>query len=340
MSKLLVTGGAGFIGSNFIHYWLQKYPEDEITNLDKLTYAGNLENLSDVANDSRYTFIKGDIVDPKIVSKAMAGCDIVVHFAAESHVDRSIHDAAPFVMTNVVGTQVLLDAARQHEIKRFHHVSTDEVFGSLELDSTEQFNEVTRYDPRSPYSASKAASDHLVRAYWHTYKLPISITNTENNYGPYLFPEKLLSLAITNIIDGKKIPIYGDGKYVRDWLYVEDHCYGIDLVLSKGQLGETYCIGGLTQDLNNLQVISKVLKLMDKDESWIEYVKDRPGHDRRYAVDWSKAQSELGYKPRASFDEHLAKMVKWYQDNEAWWRPLKERNQEYFAKQYNKDKKI
>lgn len=334
--KLLVTGGAGFIGSNFIHYWLEKYHDDHIVNLDKLTYAGNLDNVKDIENDPRYIFIKGDICDKKIVEQAMHDCDVVIHFAAESHVDRSIHDAAPFIMTNIVGTQVLLDAARKFAVKRFHHVSTDEVFGSLELDSSEKFHELTRYNPRSPYSASKAASDHLVRSYFYTYGLPVTITNTENNYGPYLFPEKLLSLAITNLIDGKKVPIYGDGKYVRDWLYVTDHCYGIDLVLRKGMPGETYCIGGLTQDLNNLEVIGKVLDIMGLDDSMLEFVTDRPGHDRRYAVDWSKAKKELGYEPQASFDEHLAKMITWYRDNEDWWRPLKEKNKAYFEKQYTK----
>ncbi len=336
MATLLVTGGAGFIGSNFIHYWLKNHPNDSIVNLDKLTYAGNLENLKSIEDDSRYSFVHGDICDPEVVDAAMEGVDTVVHFAAESHVDRSIHDAAPFISTNMVGTYTLLEASRKRGIKRFHHVSTDEVFGSLELDSPEKFHESTRYNPRSPYAASKAGSDHLVRSYWHTYQLPITITNTENNYGPYLFPEKLLSLAITNILEGKKIPLYGDGLNVRDWLYVEDHCLGIDLVLKKGRPGETYCIGGLTQDLNNISIIKKVLQLMGKDESWIEYVPDRPGHDRRYAVDWTKAKAELGYEPQASFDDHLAKMVQWYTDNEDWWQPLKEKNKAYFEQQYGK----
>lgn len=334
--KLLITGGAGFIGSNFIHYWLERYPDDEIVNLDKLTYAGNLDNLKDIADDKRYTFIKGDICDKEVVTKAMEGVDIVVHFAAESHVDRSILDASPFIMTNIVGTYVLLEVANKLGVQRFHHVSTDEVFGSLELDSEEKFNETTRYNPRSPYSAAKASSDHLVRSYYYTHGLPITITNTENNYGPYLFPEKLLALAITNLIDGKKVPIYGDGKNVRDWLYVRDHCYGIDLVLQKSKPGETYCIGGLTQDLNNLEVVGKVLEIMDKDESQLEFVKDRPGHDRRYAVDWTKAKTELGYAPKASFDEHLREMVEWYQKNEWWWRPLLEKNKDYFETQYKK----
>ncbi|MDO8581644.1 MAG: dTDP-glucose 4,6-dehydratase [bacterium] len=334
--KILVTGGAGFIGSNFIRYWLAKHPDDAIVNLDKLTYAGNLENLKDIVDNNRYTFVKADICDADAVDRAMQGVDTVVHFAAESHVDRSIMDAAPFVMTNVVGTQVLLDAAMRHHVTRFHHVSTDEVFGSLELDAEEKFNETTRYNPRSPYSASKAGSDHLVRAAFYTHGLPITITNTENNYGPYLFPEKFLSLAITNLLEGKKIPMYGDGKYVRDWLYVEDHCRGIDLVLQKGKPGETYCIGGLTQDLNNLEVAQKLLAILGKGEEAIEFVKDRPGHDRRYAVDWSKARRELGYEPLYYFDTYLAKTVQWYKDNEAWWKPIKSgKYLEYYEKQYN-----
>jgi len=321
--KLLITGGAGFIGSNFIHYWLREHPEDSLVNLDKLTYAGNLENLNDVESDPRYTFIQGDICDKDMVDQAIQGCDMVVHFAAESHVDRSIQNASPFIMTNIVGTHTLLEAAVKHKVKRFHHISTDEVFGSLELGSAEKFNEQTNYDPRSPYSASKASSDHLARAYFETFDLPITITNCSNNYGPYQFPEKLLPLAITNLLENKKIPIYGDGKNVRDWLYVEDHCRVIDLVLQKGKIGETYCIGGLNEEVNNLALIKKLVKLMGKDGDSLEFIKDRPGHDRRYAIDWSKAEKELGFKPQFSLDEYLAKTVKWYQDNETWWKTIK-----------------
>jgi dTDP-glucose 4,6-dehydratase len=245
--KLLVTGGAGFIGSNFILYWMAQHPDDSIVNLDKLTYAGNLENLTSVEKNPHYSFIHGDICDSSVVKKAMDGVDIVVHFAAESHVDRSILDAAPFVTTNVLGTQVLLEAALAAKVSRFHHVSTDEVFGSLALDDVSKFNERTPYDPRSPYSASKAGSDHLVRAYYHTFGLPITITNCSNNFGPFHFPEKFIPLAITNILEGKKVPVYGDGKNVRDWLYVEDHCRAIEAVLLKGTVGETYCVGGLTK---------------------------------------------------------------------------------------------
>lgn len=332
--KLLITGGAGFIGSNFIRYWLREHPDDEIVNLDLLTYAGSLSSLEDIADDKRYTFVKGDICDVEIVRSVMKEVDVVVHFAAESHVDRSILGPATFVRTNVMGTTVLLDAAREEEVDRFHHVSTDEVFGSLGLESEDAFHEETRYDPRSPYSASKAGSDHMVRAYFHTYDMPITISNTENNFGPYQFPEKLLPVAITNLIDGKKVPIYGDGKYVRDWIYVDDHCYGIDLCLQKGKLGETYCIGGTTQDLNNLDIVKKVLALMGKSEEELEFVKDRPGHDRRYAVDWSKARRELGYEPKADFDTYLKQTVEWYQEREDWWRPLQEKSKEYFEEQY------
>ena len=321
--KILITGGAGFIGANFILYWLKNHLQDEIINLDKLTYAGNLENLREVEDNPHYKFIKGDICDGKVVSRAMEGVDIVIHFAAESHVDRSIIEPAQFILTNVIGTQVLLENALSHKIKRFHHVSTDEVFGSLSLSDQSKFNERTPYNPRSPYSASKAASDHLVRAYFHTYGLPITITNCSNNFGPYQFPEKLIPLAITNILEGKKVPIYGDGLYVRDWLYVEDHCRAIEAVLEGGKTGETYCVGGLTKDINNLNIVRKILKILNKDESFIEFVKDRPGHDRRYAIDWSKIREELGWHPLCDFDTWLGKTVEWYKENQDWWRAVK-----------------
>jgi len=314
--RFLVTGGAGFIGSNFIIYWLKHHPQDQIVNLDKLTYAGNLDNLKSIEKNSNYKFIKGDIADPKIVAEAIKDVDIVVHFAAETHVDRSITGPAEFVLTNVVGTQVLLDASVKAKIKRFHHISTDEVYGQLALDSKEKFSETTLYDPHSPYSASKAASDHLVRAYYHTYDLPITISNCSNNYGPYQFPEKFIPLAITNLLEGKKVPVYGDGKYVRDWLYVDDHCQAIDLILEKGKIGETYCVGGLVEDLNNLEVIKKICQIMGKNfDDSVEFVTDRPGHDRRYAVDWSKIKNELGWEPKANFDTHLASTIKWYEQN-------------------------
>lgn len=333
--RILVTGGAGFIGANFIIYWLKNHPDDEIINFDKLTYAGNLENLAAVDKNPRYRFIQGDICAVDAVTSAMQGIDTVVHFAAESHVDRSILEAAPFVMTNVVGTQVLLDAALKANVKRFHHVSTDEVFGALSLETLDKFNEATPYNPRSPYSASKAGSDHLVRAYYHTFGLPVTITNCSNNYGPYQFPEKLIPLAITNILEGKKVPVYGDGKYVRDWLYVDDHCEAIDAVLQNGTVGETYCVGGVTEDINNLDIIRLILKIMNKDESSIEYVTDRPGHDRRYAVDWSKIKRELGWKPKNDFNTWLTHTVHWYQENESWWRRVKSgAYKTYYEKQY------
>jgi dTDP-glucose 4,6-dehydratase len=322
--KILVTGGAGFIGSNFILYWMKYHPDDVIVNLDKLTYAGNLENLTSLEKDPRYHFIHGDICDPETVKTAMKGVDTVVHFAAESHVDRSITDPSPFVTTNVLGTHVLLEAALEAKVKRFHHVSTDEVFGSLSLDDPGKFNERTLYDPRSPYSASKAGSDHLVRAYYHTFGLPISITNCSNNFGPFQFPEKYIPLAITNVLEGKKVPVYGDGKYVRDWLYVEDHCRAIDAVLTKGKIGETYCIGGVTRDINNLEVVRLILKNLHKDESSIEFVKDRPGHDRRYAMDWTKISTKLGWKPQHDFEEWLANTIDWYKTHEDWWKRLKQ----------------
>lgn len=333
--KLLVTGGAGFIGSNFILYWFSHHPADEIVNVDKLTYAGNLENLASIEKNPRYRFIHGDICDPSLVAKAIVGVQVIVHFAAESHVDRSILEPSPFVTTNVIGTHVLLEQALKAKVKRFHHISTDEVYGSLELDDSSKFNERTQYNPRSPYSASKSGSDHLVNAYYHTYGLPITITNCSNNFGPYQFPEKFIPLSITNIIEGKKIPIYGDGKNVRDWLYVEDHCRAIDVVLTKGKAGETYCVGGATEDINNLEVIKKILTFMDKDDTCIEFVKDRPGHDRRYAIDWSKIKNELDWKPQYDFDTWLEKTVRWYKENESWWKRVKSGEyHEYYKKQY------
>ncbi|MBI4050820.1 MAG: dTDP-glucose 4,6-dehydratase [Candidatus Doudnabacteria bacterium] len=333
--KLLVTGGAGFIGSNFIRYWLKAHPEDEIVNFDKLTYAGNLENLTGLEAHDRGLFVKGDIADPKAVDDVMSGVDIVVNFAAESHVDRSILGPAEFIKTNVVGTQVLLDAALKHKVKRFHHISTDEVFGAIPLDSKEKFSETSRYNPSSPYAASKAASDHLVNAYYITYGLPITITNCSNNFGPYQFPEKFIALAITNLLEGKKIPVYTPGNQVRDWLYVEDHAKAIDLVLKQGKIGETYCIGGMTQEISNLDVAKKILKIMGRGEEMIEFVKDRPGHDVKYAVDWSKIK-KLGFLPEHDFDEWLVKTIDWYKKNEWWWKPLKERNKEYYERQYGR----
>lgn len=334
--KLLVTGGAGFIGSNFIHYWLKNHPEDRLVNLDKLTYAGNLENLSDIEKNPNYTFLRGDICDASIVSQAMDGVDVVVHFAAESHVDRSILDPTAFVETNVKGTLVLLQEAHKRQIKRFHHISTDEVFGTLETGSQNKFSEETKYDPHSPYSASKAGSDHLVRAFADTFGLPVTITNCSNNYGPFHFPEKLIPLVITNLMEGKKVPVYGDGMQVRDWLFVYDHCTAIDAVLTKGKVGETYCVGGLSQDVPNIEIVKKIIKLMGKDESMIEYVKDRPGHDVRYAIDWTKIHTELGWSPSVTLDEGLSQTVAWFNAHEEWWKRCKSGEyQKYYSEQYS-----
>ncbi|KKR92090.1 MAG: dTDP-glucose 4,6-dehydratase, dTDP-glucose 4,6-dehydratase [Parcubacteria group bacterium GW2011_GWC1_43_11] len=323
--KVLVTGGAGFIGSNFIQYWFTNHPKDEIVNLDKLTYAGHLSSLKNLPKSSEYRFIKGDICDGKTVDSAMKGIDIVVHFAAETHVDRSLLDPAAFIKTNFLGTQVLLEAALRHEVKRFHHISTDEVYGELPLNSWRKFNEESPIAPRSPYSASKAGAELLVKAYVQSFDLPATITNCSNNYGPFQDPEKFIPRMITNIIDGGKIPIYGDGKYTRDWLYVDDHSRAIESVILKGKSGETYCVGGMTDDISNLEVARLVLKIMDKDQSNIEFVKDRLGHDRKYAVDWSKIKKELGWSPSVNFEKGLIKTIRWYQENQWWWRPLKKR---------------
>lgn len=319
--KYFVTGGAGFIGSNFIRYMLQNYADCEIVNFDLLTYAGNLENLQDIEEDKRYKFIKGDICEYDQVKLAMEGCDIVVHFAAESHVDRSITGPGIFVRTNVIGTQVLLDVAKELQVKRFHHVSTDEVFGTLELGQETYFNEETPYSPHSPYSASKAGSDHLVRAYYDTYGLPITISNCTNNYGPFHFPEKAIPLFITNAMQDKPVPLYGSGKAVRDYLYVEDHCRAIDLILQKGKMGETYCVGG-DSEKNGIEVAETILKLTGKPESLKTYVEDRRGHDMRYAIDHGKITRELGWTPSVSFEEGILKTIEWYKNNETWWRRI------------------
>ena len=342
--RLLVTGGAGFIGSNFIHHILKKYPDYQVVNLDALTYAGNLENVKDLEDDSRYRFVKGNITDAAVVDPLVAECDIIVHFAAESHVDRSILAPDAFIDTNIKGTFVMLEAARKYN-KRFHHISTDEVFGSLEP-GDKPFNEETPYDPRSPYSASKAAADHLVRSYYHTYGLPVTISNCSNNYGPYHFPEELIPLAITNLLEGKSVPVYGDGLQVRDWLYVEDHCRAIDVILHKGKIGETYCIGGSPRkasgeaggnERENIWIVKKLIEMLGKDESSIECVEDRAGHDLRYAMDYSKIERELGWRPETTLEVGLPKTVEWFRVNESWWKAVKSGEyQKYYAKQYGK----
>jgi len=332
MQKLLVTGGAGFIGSNFIRHWLKNHKEDKIINLDKLTYAGHLSSTKDFSDNANYSFVKGDICDIETVEKIMESVDIVVHFAAETHVDRSISSPDEFIKTNVEGTHTLLKAALKNKIKHFHHVSTDEVFGSLDLNSDKKFDDNTKYDPRSPYSASKASSDHLVRSYYHTFGLPITITNCSNNYGEYQDPEKFLPRMITNLINGENIKIYGDGLNVRDWLNVNDHVTAIEKVLLLGKKGETYLIGGQTEDVSNLEIAKKILKIFNLSEDRIEFISDRKGHDRRYAVDWTKIESELGWKPEFNFDEWLEKTVEWYKGNEWWWKDLKVQAENFYLK--------
>ncbi len=318
--KLLVTGGAGFIGSNFIHYWLKRYPEDSIVNLDKLTYAGNVENLKSLADNPHYSFMQGDICDKKLVQNLIKDVDVIVNFAAETHVDRSISGPNIFIQTNVVGTQTLLEAARERNT-RFHHISTDEVYGHLGYDD-EPFNEKTPYSPRSPYSASKASSDLLTLAYFKTYSLPVTISNTSNNFGPYQYPEKLIPKAITDLLQGKKVTLMGEGENIRDWIYVEDHCRGIDLIIKKGKLGETYCIGS-RQEKTNKEICMFILKEMGYDESMIETIPHRLGHDFRYAINPEKIQRELGWEPKESFEEDMKKTIQWYRENEVWWKPLK-----------------
>jgi dTDP-glucose 4,6-dehydratase len=328
--KLLVTGGCGFIGSNFIRYWLKKYPNDKIINLDKLTYAGHLSSSKDFLKNKNYKFIKGDICNASLVNETVKGVEEIVHFAAETHVDRSILGPSVFVRTNVLGTQVLLEAALTNKVKRFHHVSTDEVFGALPLNSKNKFSEKTNYEPRSPYSASKAGSDHLVRSYFHSFGLPVTITNASNNFGPFQDPEKFLPRMITNLIVGDKVKIYGDGKYIRDWLYVDDHVRAIEMVLKKGKLGETYLVGGMTKNISNLEIAKELVKYFKKDKNSIEFVKDRPGHDRRYAIDWTKINKDLGWSPNADFDKRLNETIEWYKDNEWWWGPLKKKSESIY----------
>ncbi len=313
--RILVTGAAGFIGSNYVHYVLREHPEDHILAVDVLTYAGNLENLADVIHDSRVTFVKADICDRDLMKELVASCDAVVHFAAESHVDRSIKDIRPFLRTNIEGTLSLLDAALAANV-RFHHVSTDEVFGALGPNDP-PFSERSPYDPRNPYSATKAASDHLVRAYQHTHGLRATISNCSNNYGPYHFPEKLIPLFLRNLLSGKQVPIYGEGDQIRDWIYVEDHCRGVDMALRFGEVGKTYLFGG-NSEITNLELTKKLLALTGRDMTAITYVADRPGHDRRYAIDFSFAKQHLGWEPRVNLDEGLAMTVAWFNEHGAW----------------------
>ena len=321
MKNILVTGGAGFIGSNFIRYMLNKYKDYKIVNLDLLTYAGNIKSLYDIKDNPNYLFVKGDIVDNKLVDEIVLEnkIDVIINFAAESHVDKSITNPDIFIKTNVLGTQNLLEVAKKYKIEKYFQISTDEVYGSL--GKTGFFTETTPLAPNSPYSASKASADLLVMAYHHTFGLNVNITRCSNNYGPYQFPEKLIPLFITNLLNNKKVPLYGDGLNIRDWLFVEDHCVAIDTVLHKGKNGKIYNVGG-NNEKTNRYITEVILKYLDKDESYIEYVQDRLGHDRRYAIDATKIKKELNWQPIYKFEDAIIKTIQWYINNKSWWQPL------------------
>lgn len=335
--KILVTGGAGFIGSNFVYYELDNYPNDEVICLDKLTYAGNLETLEVAMKNPKFKFVKGDIADRVFVDELFASeqPDVVVNFAAESHVDRSIENPEIFLQTNVIGTSVLMDACRKYGNIRYHQVSTDEVYGDLPLDRPDLFfTETTPLHTSSPYSASKASADLLVQAYYRTYKLPVTISRCSNNYGPYHFPEKLIPLMIANALNDKKLPVYGKGENVRDWLYVEDHCSAIDLIIRKGKIGEVYNIGG-HNERTNLEVVKTIIKELGKSEDLIEFVTDRPGHDRRYAIDPTKVHNELGWLPATKFDDGIKKTIDWYLTHKSWWEKIiSGEYKDYYDKMY------
>lgn len=336
--KLLVTGGAGFIGSNFIRYILKNYRHYQIINLDKLTYAGNLDNLSEIESKPNYKFIKGDICDQKLVEELVSdNIDAILNFAAETHVDRSLYEPESFVKTNITGTQVLLEASLKFKLQRFIQISTDEVYGSIEEGN---FTEDSHLLPNSPYSASKAGADLLVRSYFKTFKLPALITRSSNNYGPYQFLEKLIPLFITNALEDKDLPVYGDGLYIRDWIYVEDNCRGIDLVLHKGKEGGIYNLGAGAEK-TNLEITHLILKYLGKPESLIKHVKDRPAHDRRYAMDCTKAENEVGFEPKVGLEEGLKKTVEWYLNNKNWWEKVKSGEYlKYYERHYLKREKI
>lgn len=337
--KILVTGGAGFIGGNFVNYMVETYPNDMIVNLDLLTYAGNLETLKAVENKSNYKFVQGDIADNTFIDKLFEteAFDAVVNFAAESHVDRSIKNPGIFLRTNILGTQVLLDASRKYGVKRYHQVSTDEVYGDLPLDRLDLFfTEETPIHTSSPYSASKAGADLLVQAYHRTFKVPATISRCSNNYGPYHFPEKLIPLMISRALNNEALPVYGKGENVRDWLHVYDHCVAIDLILRNGKVGEVYNIGG-HNERTNLAVVKTILKALDKPESLITYVTDRAGHDLRYAIDPTKIETELGWKPKYNFDTGIAQTIQWYLDNKAWWQNILSGSYQNYFKEHYKD---
>ena len=333
MANILVTGGAGFIGSNFVRYMVEKYSDYHIINLDALTYCGNLENLKDIEDKDNYTFVKGDIRDKAIVDELVEKSDYVINFAAESHVDRSIADPEIFIKSNVLGTQVLLNAAKEHGVEKYIQISTDEVYGTL--GKTGYFTEDTPLQPNSPYSASKAGGDLIARAYHETFGLPVNITRCSNNYGPYQFPEKLIPLMISNALEDKKLPLYGDGKNIRDWLHVHDHCSAIDLVLHEAKPGEVYNIGG-NNEKQNIEIVKLILGELGKDESLIEFVTDRLGHDRRYAIDSTKIQEELSWKPEYTFEVGIRKTIQWYLDNQDWMSQVKSgQYQQYYERMYS-----
>ena len=332
MTRYLITGGAGFMGSNFIHYLLRTYRDIKVINLDKLTYAGNLENLRDIENEPRYRFVKGDVCDPQMVEPLIKESDVVVNFAAETHVDRSIMEAGSFVLTDVYGPYILLQAAQKHGIDRFVQISTDEVYGSIQEGS---FSEEDPLHPSNPYSASKAGGENLVYSFYKTYGMPVVISRATNNFGPYQYPEKVIPLFITNALDGLPLPLYGDGMQVRDWLYVEDHSHALDLIIREGKEGEVYNIGA-GNEVINLELTHQVLTLLEKPTSLIRHVKDRLGHDRRYSLNCNKIKS-LGWEPKYSFLQALRSTVQWYLDNQQWWRPIKERDDRYktyYKRQY------
>lgn len=332
--RVFITGGAGFLGSNFIHFLLAKYPDISILNFDKLTYAGNLENLKDIEKDFRYQFVQGDIAQAAEVENYLDGVDVVINFAAETHVDRSILNPTDFLQTNIFGVYNLLELVKKKKIPRFIQISTDEVFGPiLEGEASEE----SPFRPTSPYSASKASAEHLCRAYFHTYKIPVIIIHACNCFGPYQYPEKLIPLFVTNLLEGKKVPVYGDGQQEREWLFTEDFCRGLDLVLQKGKEGESYNLGS-GKRLKNLDLTKMILGYFGLDESWIDYVTDRPGHDRRYALSSLKAKKELGFEPKESFEEALSKTIDWYKTHESWWKRIKSGEfLKYYQRQYKRE---
>ena len=330
METILITGGAGFIGSNFIRHILNKYKEYKIINLDKLTYCGNLDNLKDIEKNPRYKFVKGDVCDKEVVSKLIKNSDFVIHFAAETHVDRSISDASPFIQTDVFGTYNLLNIAKDNKIKRFIQISTDEVYGSIK---DGKFKETDELKPSNPYSASKASADRIAYSFYATYNLPVIITRSSNNFGPFQYPEKLIPLFITNLLEGKKVPVYGDGLNIRDWLYVLDNCEAIDFILHKGKEGEVYNIAG-NNERTNIEITKLLLELLNKNENSLEYVKDRPGHDRRYALNSDKL-NKLGWNPKPRFKEAIKNTVNWYTQNQEWWKKVRNKSfYDYYKKQY------